>query len=93
MKSSNFTVVANTYHCHHTTTVLRPFFRDHPGEPVPEENSWAFWCKGRLTEAHTLTTRLGATPSLLTSAYLHHPPFFTGWLDALPATQPTDSKR
>ena len=21
-----------------TTTVLRPFFRDHPGEPVPEEN-------------------------------------------------------
>jgi len=25
---------------HHTTTVLRPFFRDHPGEPVPEENFW-----------------------------------------------------
>ena len=23
---------------HHTTTVLRPFFRNHPGEPVPEEN-------------------------------------------------------
>jgi len=23
---------------HHTTTVLWPFFRDHPGEPVPEEN-------------------------------------------------------
>jgi len=22
----------------HTTTVLQPFFRDHPGEPVPEEN-------------------------------------------------------
>jgi len=21
-----------------TTTVLRPFLRDHPGEPVPEEN-------------------------------------------------------
>jgi len=21
-----------------TTTVLQPFFRDHPGEPVPEEN-------------------------------------------------------
>ena len=20
-----------------TTTVLRPFFRDHPGEPVPQE--------------------------------------------------------
>ena len=36
---------------HHTTTVLRPFFRDHPGEPVPEENFWTLWCKGRLTEA------------------------------------------
>jgi len=36
-----------------TTTVLRPFFRDHPGEPVPEENFWTFWCKGRLTQADT----------------------------------------
>jgi len=25
---------------HHTTTILRPFFRDHPGEPVPEQNFW-----------------------------------------------------
>jgi len=56
-----------------TATVLRPFFRDHPGEPVPEENFWTLWCKGRLTEADTLTIRLGATPSGLTSAYLHHP--------------------
>jgi len=29
-----------------TTTVLRPFFRDHPGEPVPEENFWTLCCKG-----------------------------------------------
>jgi len=34
-----------------TTTVLRPFFRDHSGEPVPEENFWTLWCKGMLTEA------------------------------------------
>jgi len=54
-----------------------PFFRDHPGEPVPEENFWTLWCKGRLTEADTLTIWLGATPSGLTSAYLHHPPY--GW--------------
>jgi len=27
-----------------TTTVLRPFFQDHPGEPVPEENFWTLWC-------------------------------------------------
>jgi len=38
---------------HHATTVLRPFFRDHPDEPVPEENFWTLWCKGRLTEADT----------------------------------------
>jgi len=29
---------SNHQHHHHTTTILRPFFRDHPGEPVPEEN-------------------------------------------------------
>jgi len=38
---------------YHTTTILRPFFRDHPGEPLPEENFWTLWCKGRLTEADT----------------------------------------
>jgi len=59
---------------HHTTTVVRPFLRDHPGEPVPEENFWTLWCKGRLTEADTLTIRLGSTPSGLTSAHLHHTP-------------------
>jgi len=61
---------------HTHTTILRPFFRDHPGEPVPEENLWTLWCKGRLTEADTPTIRLGATPSGLTSAHLHHPPHF-----------------
>ena len=58
-----------------STTVLRPFFRDHLGEPVPEENFWTLWCKGSLTEADTPTIRLGATPSGLISADLHHPPF------------------
>ena len=74
-----------------TTTILRPFFRDHPGEPVPEENFWTLWCKGRLTEADTPTVRMGATPSGLTSAHLHHPPVFYR-PDALPATQPTVTK-
>ena len=40
------------YHTH-TTTILLPFFLDHPGEPVPEENFWTLWCKGRLTKADT----------------------------------------
>jgi len=57
-----------------STTVLRPFFQDHPGEPVPEENHWTLRCKGRLTEADTSTIRLGATLSGLSSAHLHHPP-------------------
>jgi len=52
-----------------TTTVLQSFFRDHPGEPVPEENFWTLWCKGRLTEANTQTIWLAATPSVLTSAH------------------------
>ena len=48
---------------HTHTTVLRPFFRDHPGEPVPEENFWTLWCKATVTEADTPTIRLSATPS------------------------------
>jgi len=57
---------------------------------VPEENFWTLWCKGRLTEADTLTTRLDATPSGLTSTYLHHPPIFYR-PGALPAAQPCQS--
>jgi len=51
-----------------------------PGKPVPEENFWTLWCKGRLREADTPTIRLGATPSGLTSAVSTStiPPFFTG---------------
>jgi len=83
---SHFTTLSSTH-----TTVLRPFFRDHPGEPVPEENFWTLWCKGRLTEADTPTIRVGATPSGLTSAHVHHAPIFYR-PDALPAAQPTVSK-
>jgi len=50
------------------TTVLRPFFQDHPFEPVPEDNFWTLWCNGRLTEADTLIMRMGATPPRLSSA-------------------------
>jgi len=69
---------------HHTTTVLRPFLRDHPDEPVPEENFWT-------TEADTPTIRLGATPSRLTCAHLHHPPFFTGRMPFLPPNRQCQS--
>ena len=73
------------------TTVLWPFFRDHAGEPVPEENFWTLWCKGTLSAADAPTIRLGATPSGLTSAYLHHPPyFFTG---RMPFLQPNQQRQ
>ena len=63
-----------------------PFSGHHPGEPVPEENFWTLWCKGILTEADILTIQLGATPSGLASAYLHHPHIFTGRMPFLPPT-------
>jgi len=55
---------------------------------VPEENFWTLWCKRRLTEADTLTIRLGVTPSGLTSAHLHHPPFLKA---VCPSCYPTNS--
>ena len=65
------------------------FFWDHPGEPVPEEDFWTLWCKGRLTEADTPAIRLGATPSRLTSAHLHYlPVFLQAWC---PSCRPTNS--
>jgi len=69
---------------HNRFTVL---FRDHPGEPVTEQNFWRLWCKKTLTKANTPTIRLGATPSGLTSAHLHHAPIFTGWMPFLPPNQ------
>jgi len=56
-----------------------------------QKRTSGLWCKGRLTEADTLAIQLGATPSRLTSAHLHHPPYFYR-PDAFPAAQPTVSK-
>jgi len=63
-----------------------PFSRTTQGESVSEENFWILWCKGRLMEADTPTIQLGATPSGLTSAHLHHPPIFYR-----PSCHPTNS--
>ena len=74
--------------------LLPPFyspFWDHPGEVVPEENFWTFWCKGRLTEADTdhpagchsiWTNQCSPPPSPMAFCRPH----------ALPAAQPTVSK-
>ena len=71
-----------------TTTVLRPFVRDHPGEPVPEESFWTLWCKGRLTEADTPAGRRSIRTNQCPS--LPSPIFYRP--DALPAAQQTASK-
>jgi len=74
----------------HTTTVLWPFFRDHPGEPVPEENFWTMMQgktnRGRHTDRpagrHSIRTKQCSPP-------LHHPPRF---LQAgCPSCRPTNS--
>jgi len=74
-----------------TTAVLQHFFGDDPGEPVPEENFWTLRCKGRLTEADIPTIWLDVTPSGLTIAHLHHPPFFTGQMPFLSTNQQCQS--
>ena len=65
------TLMASTHPTPHHNRYMA-LFRDHPGQPVPEENFWTLWCnRGRHT-----TIRLCATPSGLTSAHLHHPAIF-----------------
>jgi len=69
-----------------TTTTPQPFYGPFTGTTrVRRCQKRNFW----LTEADTPTIRLGATPSGLTSAHLHHPPFYRP--DALPAAQATVS--
>jgi len=65
---------------HTHTTVLRHFFGDYPGEPVPEEIFfWTFMVQGRITEADTPTIWLDATPSRLISDPPLTSPIFMPW--------------
>jgi len=84
-----YPLVWTALHTHTHTTVLRPFFWDHPCEPVPEENFCTLWCK--TTEADTPIIWLGATPSGLASAHHNHPPIFTGRMPFLPPNQQCQS--
>jgi len=86
LESQSTNVNTSTTPHHRRFTGLFP---DHPGEPVPEENVWILWCKGRLTEADTLTIWLGAIPSRQTSAHLHHAPYFLR--AGCPSCRPTNS--
>jgi len=52
----------------------QPSTAEPPGWAGARRELLEFMVQGRLTEADTPTIRLGATPSGLTSAHLHHPP-------------------
>ena len=81
-------VAHNTAQNHTHTHTPQPFYGPFSGTTRVSR------CQKRTSglygarEADILTIRLGATPSRLTSAYLHHPPiFFTGRMPFLPPNQ------
>ena len=72
---------------HTHTSILRLFFWDHPGEPVPAE-LLDFAVQGKINRGRQTDHPLGATPSGLTSTHLHHPPFLQA---ECPSCRPTNS--
>jgi len=73
---------------HHTITVLRPFFRDHPGEPVPEEKLLDFMVQGKINRGKH-TDHPAGRHSIWTNQWPPPPSPIFYRPDALPATQPT----
>jgi len=69
LKNDKWILQVNTTINHHHNRFMA-FFRDDPGEPVPAENFWTLWCKGRLTEADTLTIRLGCVQCFVTVGWV-----------------------
>jgi len=79
-------VVTVSKHTHTYTTILRPFFRDYPGESVPEEleevSSSGLYSARRERGTHTNSP--GGRHSIRTNQ--QPPPSLIFTLDALPAT-------
>jgi len=74
-----------------TTTVLRPFFRDHPCEPVPEENL-DFMVQGKINRGRH-TDHPAGRRSIRTNQCQPPPSphFFTGLMPFLPPNQQRQS--
>ena len=75
----------------HTThhDCFTALLQDHPGEPVPKENFWTIWCKGRLTKADRPTNPAGRH-SIRTNQF--PPPPSPHFLQAeCPSCHPTNS--
>jgi len=75
-----------------TTTVLRPFFWDHPGEPVPEKNFWTFMAQGKINRGRHTDHQAGRR-SIRTNQCQPppSPPYFTDWMPFLPPNQQRQS--
>ena len=73
--SLQFGTWQNVTRCFRTTPqpFYGPFSRTTQVSQCQKRNFWTLWRKGRLTEADTLTIRLGTIPSGLTTAHLHYP--------------------
>jgi len=71
---------------HNRFTALFPWL---PGWAIARREPLDFMVQGKINRSRH-TDHLGATPSGLTSAHLHHPFFYRP--DALPVAQPTVSK-
>jgi len=76
---------------HHTTTILRPLFWDHPGEPVPEENFWTIMVQGKINRGRH-TDHPARRHSVRTNQCPPPPSPFFCRPDALPVAQSTLSK-
>jgi len=66
----------STWYAYIHTQLFHGPFSGLPGWADARRNLQDFTVQGNITEADTATIFLGATPSRLISAHLHHPPIF-----------------
>jgi len=72
----------------HTHNRVTAFFVGPPACASARRELLDFMVQGKTNRGRTQTIRLGATPSGLTIANLHHAPiFFTRWMPFLPPNQ------
>ena len=87
----NLRIWCSQTNTHTHTTVLRPFFRDHLGEPVPEEKLLDFIVQGKINRGRHIDHPAGCH-SIGTNQCPHSPsPIFTGRMPFLPPNQQCQS--
>jgi len=76
-----------------TTTVLRSFFRDHPGEPVPEEKLVDFMVQGKINRGRHTDHPAGCHSIRTNQCPAPPSPIFTGRMPFLPPKQQCSSSQ